>query len=212
MATIADTGGSKRLQAMFDRLRTELPTTMRNVAEVMAGEAASRAPTPQEEYETLMVGDGNPEGITNVPPMPTSINDTDGDSKRLRFFKPEQLYLQNMLIGSYKCDGLMIGVGSIAELNAASVYEWKNVTGDIYSTNFPAWEFWETGVNGSFYIEPKNFSGKHEPTLKPGKGKENYRYFMYKRIPGRRMLTGINVDKYIQSIILPAVKRIAAQG
>jgi len=208
---ILDTGGTRRLQAIFERIRTELPATMQTVAAVMAAEASARAPSPQQEYDTLMTGEGNPEGITSIPPMPLSIGDDDGDH-RLRFYKPEQLYLQNVIVNSYKCDGLMIGVGSIAELDASSVYEWRNVTGDIYSTHFPAWEMWEGGIDGSFYVSPTHFTGRHIPTLKPGIGKENQRYFMYKSIPAVRMYSGINITKYIEQIIIPAVRAIAQQG
>jgi len=160
----------------------------------------------------MMLGQGNPEGITSVPPMPLSMGEGDGDGQRLRFYKPQSMYLQNIVAESYMCDGLVVGIGNIAMLNASSVYEWRNVTGDIWSCDFPFWRAWEGGIDGSFYVSPTHFTGRHIPTLKPGIGKENQRYFMYKSIPAVRMYSGINITKYIEQIIIPAVRAIAQQG
>lgn len=209
MARVVNTGGDERLRRMFANIRAKLPETLQSVGAVIAAEASARAPSPQEEYETMMVGSGNPEGITGVAPMPLSLSDSDPDSKRLRFYKPEAMYLQNAIIDNYAIDGLVVGVGNVAMLDAASHYEWRNVTGDIYECSFPFWRAWEGGIDGSFFISPKHFTGKHTPTLKPGSGPDNQRYFMYKSIDAHHMYGGINIDRYIERILIPAVREIA---
>jgi hypothetical protein len=210
MAQVIDTGAMRRMEAMFDRIRSELPKQLQTVSEVMAGEAASRAPTPQEEYQTMMLGDGNPESIYGVPELPSGPEVA--PDKRMRFYKSQESYLQNVVAGSYKVEGLLVCVGEVAALNAASIYQWQNVDGSLYSSTYPFWESFESGMVGSFYISPVHPQKRNPPTLTPGVGKDNQRYFMFKQIHGRHMYGGVNIDNYVKGIIIPEIQRLARQG
>jgi hypothetical protein len=211
MAEVVDLGGKKRMEDFFALLQREMPKKLQAVAEIMAADAASRAPTPEEEYRTMSEGDGNPEGITNLPPMPTSLTESDPD-KRLRFYKLDSMYMQPTVARSYKVEGLVVCVGEIAELNAASVYQWKNVDGSIYSSTYPFWEAIEKGTVGSFYISPVHPQKRDPPTLTPGVGKYDERYFMFKRIDAHHMYGGINIDNYVYQIIIPEIQKLARQS
>jgi len=209
---VEDTGGTARLKALFAKLREELPSKVLAVGIEMAAEAAALAPTPEEEYEVMMVGDGNLSGITNIPAMPQSDGDSDGDH-RLRFYKPMNDYLQPTIIKSVVASGLNVGVGSIAALNAASKYTWRNVDGEEWTCRTLFWEAWETGVNNAFVIEPKHYpEGAKGPTLKPGIGNENKRYVMAKRIPRRAMFAGVQVNTLIDTSLFPAIRKIVREA
>ena len=210
MMAVSDVGGTKRLRDLFQKITKQLPATMAVVASTAAAEAAVRAPSPQEEYQIMMQGEGNPEGITDLPPMPLSSTGSDGDH-RMRFYKPPENYLQRVVRSSYTSEGMTALIGSVVTLNATSVYEWRNIKGDEYTNNFPFWECFEGGLNGTFLVVPRIENTK-DPTLKPGRGKVNRRYYMYKSIEPRFMYRSINVDALIERSIIPAIKQIAEGG
>jgi hypothetical protein len=208
---LIDTGGGARLKNLLAHLRQETPKLLETTAHIIAAEAAARAPSPQDEYDIMMLGDGNPEGITNVPSMPSSSSGSDGDH-RLRFFKPSKDYLRPTIMQSVIPQGMQVGIGSIAQLEHASIYIWRNIDNVEHTASFPFWEAWELGLNNTFEIKPRNFSANSKrPTLKPGLGPENKRLLMTKNRPRLGMYTLVDKQKY-KDILLPALRKIAREA
>jgi hypothetical protein len=207
--TVEDTGGEARLKSLFQKLDKQLPSVILSIGQEMAAAASSRAPTPEEEYLVMMVGEGNPDGITNLPAMGSA---SDGDH-RMRFNKPEGFYLMPMIAKNYQMiDTLQVGVGSIQELDIASQYTWRNVTGEEYTSTFPFWECWEGGLNGTFEIVPRHAGKKKAPTLKPGLGKENRRVYMTKTIPRLSMFGSINIQEIVDDKLIPAIRNVVREA
>ena len=216
---LQDVGATKRLKGLFSKLKQQLPAVLEEVGRVATVMAATRAPTPEVEYMTMMVGEGNPEGITNVPPFPgaSSSGDSDADNyrrgqTRMRFYKPDGLWLQQVIATSMEASGLWVGVGNIAFLQTTSIYYWRNITGETFWTRFPFFECWETGIDNSFYIVPRQPGKKKQSTLKPGIGKENQRYFMHKTIPAYHMYGSIDLKALSEEFIKPAIRRIVKEA
>jgi hypothetical protein len=206
---IEDTGAESKLKSIFQRLAQQLPAVLIEVGQELAGAAAAKAPTPEEEYNVMMVGEGNPDGITNVPPM----GSTDDGDHRMRFSKPDDTYLMPFIDRNFQMiDTLQVGIGNITELNMSSQYIWRNVTGDEHTSTFPFWECWEGGLNGTFEIIPHYAGGKKAPTLKPGLGKENRRVYMTKTIPRLSMYGSIDIEGVVDDQLIPAIRNIVREA
>jgi hypothetical protein len=214
--SVTDVGASKRLKALFTKIRRELPETLEMAAEELCMVARSHTPTIAEEYMVMMTGYGNPEGITNMPMAPSSdITDMNADN-RMRFYKPDGTWLEQVVGRSRIVDAnnLSIHLGSISLLNLSSIYYWRNVgrnaSGAVYSCQAPFWEAWEDGMFGTFEISTMSKSG-NIAMLTPGVGKENHRYAMYKEIPACHMyaLTHAYIPTLFDESIEPAIRKIA---
>jgi hypothetical protein len=206
--TVTDTGGAKRLKGAFERLRKELPEVLATIGSEMALAASTRAPSPIVEYQVMMAGEGNPSGV-DIPGGPGSTDDGD---HRLRFDKPIETYLQPVIAGDVSMiDSLHVGVGNITKLNITSEYTWRNINGDVFYSTFPFWECWEGGLDGTFYIEPRNGKTKHA-MLTPGIGKANARETMTKTIPALRMYGSIDGNEIVDTTLIPAIRKIVREA
>lgn len=202
---VEDTGGMKRLKGAFKEVSKAIPETIAQIGSEMALEASVRAPSPDVEYQTMMTGFDNPEGITNVPAAGETTSD-----KRMRFDKPSGFYLQPFISRNVQMLGPMtVGLGSIPELNVGSQYIWRNVDGTEHTSTFPFWECWEDGMHdGTFIIVPTNAGDSKNPKLSPAPRKENERVSMTKTIPMLRMYGGIDIGKYVNEKLIPAIRKI----
>jgi len=213
-----DTGASKRLKELFKKIRSESPEMLQIAGEELCLIAAEHAPDKQTEYNVMMTGSGNPEGITNYPAFPSAnINAEDeilkNGASRMRFYKPDGYWLQEIVAKSMVVDkkSLTVSLGEIAVLKETSVYYWRNITGEIYSNHFPFWQCWEDGMRGSFLIMHAKEGSHGAYTLKPGIGKANARWFMFKSIPGFHFYatTAQHVPELIENSIKPAIRKMA---
>ena len=206
MANIEDTGGSKRLKGLFAKLRTELPAKVFQIGSEMASEASLRAPSPQDEYNIMMQGEGNPEGL----PSGGGPGQTDDGDHRLRFEKPDGLYLQQEILANFQMiDNLTVGVGNIANLNTSSQYSWTNINGDRFTSSFPFWECWEGGISGTFYIHPVNGKTEHAKLVPaPGHRFET----MTKTIPALGMFRGVDLEYIVEETLIPAIRAIVREA
>lgn len=180
----------------------------------MALDAATRAPTVDEEYETLMWGDGNPQGFSALAPMPTSPGDSDGDH-RLRLYKAPEEYLARWIPIDFHVDGLFVGVGDIQSLNRISRYQWRNIDEQTHvQANFPFWQAWEIG--GEFGIKAlgvKNNTGSPyplQPSLNPDENRDVMS--MTKEIPRKQMFGGIGIESIVDKILIPAIDKIVREA
>ena len=93
MSRIDDTGAHEKALRFLDALENLVRDALPVVAEVIVADVMSRTPTPQEEYDTLMRGDGNPEGVQLVPLSGDQSGDTDG---RVRLKKDADSWLADL--------------------------------------------------------------------------------------------------------------------
>jgi hypothetical protein len=103
---------------------------------------------------------------------------------------------------------MVVGVGNISELNVASQYQWTNIDGVTYTSSFPFWECWEGGINGTFAVYPVNY--KHKALLSPAPGVT--REMMTKTIPAHYMYSAVDVNRYEQEFLIPAIRNIVREA
>ncbi len=208
MATVIDRKTAEaKLQAMFNALETRIPEeALLPTLVAMAKDAASRAPTPSQEYNTMMYG-GN-DGFKNSSPT-DGFAITDEDN-RVRFYKPSRLYLRNVIPTSYTYNGLMGHVGIVSQLNRASTYTYVNYTKsggmmshEVESIEYPFWRAWENG--GRYTIEPK-YASKAKYPLRPSVGVKIFR--MTKVIPAKGMYRGLSTQRFVDKILIPKIRKI----
>lgn len=210
MATVTDAGGTAKLRRLMGLIRSRAPEALAKTAQAMAINAAARAPSPDEEYMTLLWGDGNPYGFTGTP-SPTLRSDGDG---RIRLFKTDEEYLANFIPTDFSVNGLTAEVGHAGALDAISQYMWMNIDKSTYlQTKFPLWQAWENG--GSFHIEALGI-GKHGERypLAPSLNEAENRglFAMDKAIPRKAMYSGIPIAEVVDQELLPALKDIVRQA
>jgi hypothetical protein len=200
MATLIDTGARAKLRNLFNALEERIPEeALRPMAMEVAKQVAARAPSPDQEFQTMMYG-GSLMGDSKTSDRGGEENDT-----RIRFIKPYENYLRNYLSASFGVHGLFVGIGNIEELNRISSYAYQNKGGQRYTVDQPFWYAWEFG--GVFTITPK-FQPKHGRgyPLKPTPDLSIWR--MTKVIPARNMFTSINQLDVIDNILIPNIKKI----
>ena len=196
-------GAEARLKALMQRLRDQIPEHLRVVGESLAQQASERAPSPDEEYDVMMRGDGDNAGVDLIG-SPSSQGYGSG---RTRFVKPLGEYLQPFILQDVHQDGLMVGVGEIALLNDISNYFWVNVDGTEYLSDpeVPFWEGWEDGApgiivsaHGAYPLQPDNQLHREPPLMT-----------MEKDIPKMQMFGGVDVETTANTILRPAIREIA---
>lgn len=210
MATLKDVGGGARLRRLMQTIRAEAPKALEKAAATMALNAAARAPSVQEEYDTLMWGDGNPQGFTGSTD-PTSHSDGDG---RIRLFKTDEEYLANFIPLDFSVNGLMAEVGHVGALNTVSQYMWVNIDQQSHiESKYPLWQAWEFG--GQFHIEALGTRANSERyPLAPSLNEEENRglFAMDKSIPRKAMYGGIPIAEVVDEVLLPAIKQIVREA
>ncbi len=225
MAVLIDTGAREKLNALFVALEERLPSEgLRPLAAAMAKNAASRAPSPSQEFNTMMYGGYNASnfGVKSTSKyygLDDGIFDSDG---RIRFYKPESLYLKNFIPQSYGVNGLTAWIGLIPGLELASGYSYVNTkyenlfghqmrnTGITYEhhVTYPFWEAWENG--GVFNIKPRDYGspyGSHY--LKPTpSGWPTPILQMTKVIPAKHMYGAVDSQAFVNAILVPKIRKI----
>jgi len=93
MTGLNDTGAREKALRFLDALNTLVNETLPVIAQVVTADVMSRTPTPAQEYDTLMRGDGNPEGVALVPLSGDQSGDTDG---RVRLKKDAGTWLADL--------------------------------------------------------------------------------------------------------------------
>lgn len=210
MASVRDTGGRAKLQRLLDTIREKAPTALTKTGEALALQAAARAPSVDEEYMTLMWGDGNPQGLTGTP---GGSSNSDGDG-RIRLAKDPEEYLINHIPTDYQVTGLYVGVGNVQNLALISRYSWRNIDQTIHiQSKFPLWQAWEYG--GSFHIEALSTKadGNRYPLAPSTIPEENRDLFeMDKSIPRKAMYTGLDIAEVVDQVLLPAIDKIVSEA
>jgi hypothetical protein len=231
MAVLVDAGAREKLAAIFRTLEERIPEeALRPTAAMMAQDAASRAPSPSQEYNTMMYGgytaaDFNVKNTSKYYGLDDGIFDSDG---RIRFYKPDSLYLKNFIPQSYGVNGLNAWIGFIPGLELASGYSYVNVhdrmgwrkgSGQTYEhhVTYPFWQAWEHG--GIFTIRPREYENtdphthrdsgimNHLHSLKPFPG--NYTLLqMTKVIPAKQMYGAVDPEKFVDSTLIPKIRKI----
>lgn len=223
MATLVDVGGGQKLRSLFAKLEERIPEeALRPTAMKIAMDVAKRAPTPDQEFQTMMYGGWN---MTSFKVSASSragrfthfgaITDSDN---RVRFYKPVEHYLQSYIPTSFGVQGLWAGIGYIPVLDQVSGYTYVNYAqfgpnaGNTYTheVTYPFWQSWEYG--GVFRITPHDY-GSHaikglaySHYLKPLAGLNVLE--MTKTIPAKFMFTGTDIGAFVDSTLIPGVKKI----
>lgn len=204
MATLVDVGGGQKLRSLFAKLEERIPEeALRPTAMKIAQDVAKRAPTPDQEFVTMMYGGFNMSGAA------TSKRGQEDDDGRIRFEKPRENYLKNYLPASFGVSGLYAGIGDIEMLNQISAYMYVNKNRDgthEHLVTEPFWYAWEFG--GVFRVVPKDYGpkrGRGHPLLPTADSKT---WEMIKTIPARFMFTGTDIGAFVDSTLIPGVKRI----
>lgn len=210
-SVLVDTGARSRLLGLFKQLEERIPDeALRPTVEAMAIDAAKRAPTPQQEYRTMMFGGYSTANFAVTPyvggAQGFAITDTDN---RVRFYKSAEMYLKSFVPTSFGVNGLHGWIGNIAALNAASAYSYVNYTvrnGQSYTheVKHPFWLAWEYG--GLFTVQPA-YQYNHPYPLRPAANVKTFT--MQKAIPALGMYRGVVVDAFVERILLPRIRRIA---
>lgn len=205
MAELLDKSGAQaKLEALFKALQERLPEeVLTPMAQEVALDVAMRAPSPDTERNIMMFGAFGSTEVTSEGV------DSDG---RERFIKPATNYLQPFIAHSFMVDGLRIGIGNVIGLDKASEYEYVNVVngGRIHNTvTDPFWKAWELG--GVFNIVPRfprSDGGMYPLRPEPFERGDTPIFQMTKAIPARFMFTGTDIDAFVDSTLIPGVKRI----
>lgn len=218
MATLVDTGARAKLNRLFSTLQKRLPEeAIRPTVEAMAIDASKRAPTPDQEFQTMIYGGwssggfqvtSSDLGIHRRAARHAAITDTDG---RVRFFKPAEMYLKNFIPTSFGVIGLRGWVGSVSGLDSASQYTYVNYRsrgGETFphEVSRPFWRAWEIG--GQFTISPRNFGGSKRYPLQPAPGVKTFQ--MTKTIPARYMYSSIDPAYWSEKVLKPRIKRVVS--
>lgn len=212
MGRVTDTGARRKLARLFANIRAETPTALQSLGQELAGLAAARAPSPKEEFETMMYGDGNPDGIAQDTSPATFPEDDDGDG-RARFIKAPQEYLQPWIAGDIHLnpDQLYVGLGYKPDLESISHYSWKN-RGGTYTSDVGFIYVWEYGTpNNTFIISPRN-AGKNQSLypLRPSMEVQKPPiFYMVKTIPRKRMYGGVDGKTVALQVLYPAIRKAA---
>lgn len=219
MAVLVDTGAREKLNALFRTLEERIPEeALRPTAQAMAKDAASRAPTPSQEFDTMMHGgytaaDFNVKSTSKYYGLDSGIFDSDG---RIRFYKPDSLYLKNFIPQSYGVSGLTAWIGLIPGLELASGYSYVNIhdrsgfrpgTGTTYEhhVTYPFWEAWEHG--GVFTIRPRDYGNRFPHYLKPAIGVGPILQ-MTKVIPAKNMYGAVDSEVFVDKTLIPKIRKI----
>jgi hypothetical protein len=207
MSTLVDTGGRARLEALFSKLAERIPEeALRPAAMVLAAEIAARAPSPEQEFDTMMYGGFNLSGASTESKLPGAAT---GEDNRVRFIKPPENYLRNYLPTSFGVNGLYAGIGNLAMLDVISSYTYVNTSkGQTYEhvVTEPFWWAWEVG--GIFTIRPHPYGnprGRGYP-LRPTA--DSFTWEMQKSIPAMGMFTGVDIAAVVDSTLIPSIKKI----
>jgi hypothetical protein len=214
MASVRDTGAIAKLRRVLEAVHDAAPEMLRDTGNAIAREASLRAPSPEEEYETMMYGAGNPYDISVVGSADSDLSQGDG---RNRFIKEPEDYLQPFIAKNVEVDGLYVGVGDKEMLEVISHYRWRNLGGE-YESNEGFWREWEFGTAGTFTIRPR-FIGSLRGTsnrrypLRPSLEVEKPPLFeMTKTIPRKRMYGGVDLDTQVEKVLIPAIKKAAQKA
>lgn len=219
MGTLVDAGAREKLLSLFRTLEERLPEeALRPTAEAMAKDAASRAPSPSQEFKTMMYGgytatDFGVKSTSKYYGLDDGIFDADG---RIRFYKPDSLYLKNYIPQSFGVSGLTAWIGFIPGLELASGYSYVNVhdrsgyrpgSGQTYEhhTTFPFWEAWENG--GIFTIQPRDYGNAFPHFLKPTIGVGPILQ-MTKVIPAKQMYGTVDPEVFVDTTLIPKIRKI----
>lgn len=208
---LVDTGGRAKLRKLFSELEERLPKVLEQAGALIAKECGERAPSADEEFQTMMYGGNSTVG-----------GQSDG---RARFIKPLEDYLSVFIPTSYRVDGLFLGIGNIADLDRISSYEYINLIGNAkehigveasneieHVVTWPFWEAWENG--GKFVVKPKfpsQTKGRGYP-LRPTDSRADNAWIMLKTIPAHGMYRSFNFEQALKDIIAPEIRAIISSA
>jgi hypothetical protein len=205
---LVDTGAHRKIMEIFDAIKARAAEeALRPTAMEIAKEVASRAPTPTQEYLTMMYGGANP-GTDGTPR--SSGSSTEDSDNRIRFIKPDYHYLRNYLPGSFSVNGLTAGIGNVMELDEISSYSYVNYSkakGYMeHSVTLPFWRAWDVG--GFFHVQPKfeaSTLGRGYP-LKPTP--QSTTWSMVKLIPSTGMFQDVDLSIHVEKTLIPRINKI----
>jgi hypothetical protein len=158
---VNDIGARDKMDRLIAQIKEAVQTGTENALAIIKMEVVARTPTMEQEYNLLMVGEGN---TTDVPMSGGSSQDPDG---RKRLIKSEDSYLENANANPANYymavdDGVSyIGVGNLAWLLLQTHYRYQNYTkrGLFPPTDRgPYFNFIENG--GSKTISPAYSGGR----------------------------------------------------
>lgn len=194
---------AERLKSLIsERMAASLP----EIADLIVEKASSIAPTPDEEYESLMLGG---ESIPDVPPR---NGDRSGDTDdRIRFMKPEGTrYIQEAIRepSNVSVSSTSIRVGNLSFLEEQAFFEYRNSNGNTYSQG-PYFKAFLYGTSG-YQIVPVNFDTakkNYDGRLTPGEGKYGSVKSMTKSIEQRDMFD----RETLQGVARTALRKVAEE-
>lgn len=199
MPLISDAGAQARSQEIMDAIRAKARAALPKVAEALVANVKSRTPNKDQEYDTLMRGDGNPSGVDLVPRNGDQSGDTDG---RTRFQKTGP-WLEDVVVnpGNVNIDEakLTVSIGNLALYMVATHWRYRNAKYGWHRDYGPYFWAFETGsVDSRAYVEPRfaaHQGGKYP--LRPDEDAEHELFGMYKPVKARAMYSDIYLRKIV---------------
>src|SRR5271165_3524385 len=148
---VNDQGAKDKTEALLAHVRDQIQETLPTLVDQLLALAVERAPTPEEEYTALMVGDGNPSGVDYVPLSGRRSADPDN---RIRLDKADWLWIQeailspeNFYVRSY-VNKHEFGIGELGWLSSQSYFQFTNITAGSDEADAPAGD---TFINGPYF-------------------------------------------------------------
>jgi hypothetical protein len=118
-------GFQERSRAYVAKVRGKLAETAPEILNIILEDIASRAPTPEQEEDLIMYGEG---GISGLPV--TNVRQSSTNSGRIRFQREPGMWIQEAIHNpanfSISPGSFSIRVGNIAALNELTKYSWTD--------------------------------------------------------------------------------------
>lgn len=182
-------------------------------------DAASRAPTMDEEYRELNASSGEEPMVGRAG---NTSADTDG---RVRFIKDESTYLKNCIVDPANAQltdtGKSVGVkvGNRLFLSMNSHFKYKNLgknKGTIENQVGPYYDMFEGGTAGAavnsegitmFIVEPRG-----DYPLRPGEDEAGTKKTMLKSITARLMFHAPYLITAAKAVVTRVLSKLGGQG
>lgn len=195
MGRVDSSGAEAKAQRMISELRLRIAERMPGVASELQSAVAARAPTHDEEFATLMIGD-QPSGEVDLIPL-AGDQSADPDD-RIRFSKAPGTWILDTVISPANVRVLtdnpsmiQIAIGDLALHETNSVFTYKDEKVSTFSPVGPYFQAFEFGSVTSGWNEtvvPRGTGAKGVPyPLRPDADPSHRPFSLFKPIFPRGM-------------------------
>lgn len=217
MGSVDNSGAKAKAARLIDSVRTAVQSQLPQVGEVMMADVVARVPSKEEEYDILMRGEGNPEGVDLVPLSGDRSGDTDG---RVRLQKEPGTWIADVVASpdnlQFDVGRLAVAIGNLAKHIAASTFSFKNIKYAWHKSQsyFEAFEFGSVAgpTADSAYnaiVEPRfpaRKGGKYP--LRPDEDPTKKLFRMYKPIRARAMYSATSLRRIARQKLVEILSQV----